>query len=110
MMIACRSLVMFSIAALGAHHEAAAAGSVGIENSSLTMNDSVSREVGALTNFKISASSRRVVDQRNGRVHDLCEIVRRNFCGHADGNSVGAIDQQIWNPRGQNVRLTSLPS
>jgi hypothetical protein len=31
--------------------------------------------------------------------------VRRNFCGHADRDSVGAVDQKIRNSRGQNVRL-----
>ena len=31
--------------------------------------------------------------------------MRRNFCGHADGDSVGAIDEQVRNARGKNVGL-----
>ena len=46
-----------------------------------------------------------IVDQRDGGVDDLGEIVRRNFCGHADGDSVGAVDQKIGNARGKNVGL-----
>ena len=90
----------------GAHHEASAASLIGIENSSFAVNDAVSRKVGPFDDLENVGELRvRVVDQRNGRVNDLCEIVRRNFCGHADGNSVGAIEQQIRNTRGQNVRL-----
>ena len=46
-----------------------------------------------------------IVDQRDGGVDDLGEIVRRNLGGHADGDSVGAINQKIGNARGKNIGL-----
>ncbi len=70
------------------------------------MNDAGGREVGALHELQNLGELRvGIVDQRDGGVDDLGEIVRRNFCGHADGDSVGAIDQEIGNARGQNVGL-----
>ena len=105
-MMAWRSLLKFSMSGLGAHHEAAAAGAVGLEDSGAAVNDSGGREVGALHEFQNFGELRvGIVHQRDGGVDDLGEIVRRNFCGHADGDSVGAVDQKIGNARGQNVRL-----
>ena len=91
---------------LGAHHEAAAAGAVGFEDSGAAVNDAGGREIGALHEFQNLGELRvGIVHQRDGGVDDLGEIVRRNFCGHADGDSVGAVDQKIGNARGKNVGL-----
>ena len=77
----------------GAHHETAATSLVGIENAGSAVNDAVSREVGAFDDLQnLRKLCGRVIDQRDGSVDDLREIVRRNLCGHADGNSVGAIE------------------
>ena len=46
-----------------------------------------------------------IVHQRDGGVDDLGEIVRRNLGGHADGDAVGAVDQQVRNARRQHDRL-----
>ena len=91
---------------LGAHHEAAAAGAVGFENSRAAVDDAGGGEIGALHEFQNLGELRvGIVDQRDGGVDDFGEIVRRNFCGHADGDSVGAVDQKIRNARGKNVGL-----
>src|ERR1019366_2871633 len=90
----------------GAHHEAAATGAVGFENSSAAVNDAGGREVRALHELQNFGELRvGIVHQRDGGVDDLRQIVRRNFCSHADGDSVGAIDQKIGNARGKNVRF-----
>ena len=76
------------------HHEAAAAGAVGFEDSTAPVNDASSGEVRALHEFqnfrKLYCG---IVHQRDGGIHNLCEIVRRNFCGHADGDSVRPVHQ-----------------
>ncbi len=38
-------------------------------------------------------------------VDNLRQVVRRNLGGHADGNTVGAVDDQVRNARGQHRRL-----
>ena len=46
----------------------------------------------------------RIVHQRDAGVDDLGEVVRRNLGGHADGDAVRAVDEQVRNARRQNVR------
>ena len=61
---------------------------------------------GPCTNFRISASCAcGIVHQRDGGVDNFGEIVRRNLGRHADGDAVGAVDQQIRNACGKNVGL-----
>src|SRR4029078_12769791 len=51
----------------------------------------------------------RIVDQRNGRIDDFAEIVRRNIRGHPDCDATGAVDQQIREPCRQHHRLALVP-
>ena len=44
-------------------------------------------------------------DQQDGGIDDFAQVVRRNVGGHADGDTAGAVDEEIRNPRGQNDRL-----
>ena len=61
---------------------------------------------GPCTNFSdVGQRGVRIVHQRNGRVDNLGEIVRRNLGRHADGDTVGAVDDQVRNARRQNHRL-----
>ena len=46
-----------------------------------------------------------IVNQRDSCIDDFGEIVRRNFRRHADGDSIGAIDEKVRNAGGKNVRL-----
>src|SRR5262249_43244995 len=91
---------------LGAHHEASAASAVGFENPGSAVDDSGGREIWALDelqNFRQLCV--RIVNERDGGVDDLRQIVRRNLRGHADGDSVRSVDQQVRNTRGKNIRL-----
>ncbi len=91
---------------IGAHHEASAAGAVGFENSRTAVDDAGCGEIGALNEFQnLGELGAGIVDQRDGGVDDFGEVMRRNFCRHADGDSVGAVDQKIRNARRKNVRL-----
>src|SRR5579864_1645391 len=87
----------------GTHHEAATAGLVSIDDSGTAVDDAGGREIGALHELQnVGQGGVRIVDQRDRGVDDLSEIVRRNFRGHADGDAVGTIDQQIRDARGKN--------
>ena len=50
-------------------------------------------------------AERRIVDQRDGGVDDLAEIVRRDVGRHADCDAAGAVDQQVRETRRQHHRL-----
>src|SRR4051812_9168227 len=93
-------------AGFGAHDEASAAVGIGLLNAALAVDDSGSREVGALDDLqKVFELRLRLVDQRDGRVHDLREIVRRDVGRHADGDPVRTIDQKIGDARRKNGRF-----
>src|SRR5579872_177882 len=84
----------------GAHHKTSAASAVGFENSGAAVDDSGGREIGTLDELQNFRELRvGIIDERDGGVDDLREIVRRNFRRHANSDSVGAIDQQIRNTR-----------
>ena len=105
-MIACFSLVRFSIATLGAHHEAAAAGFVGLGDAALAVEKSAGREVGplhVLEHFEQSGFG--ILHQLDGGVNDFSQVVRRNVRRHADRDAVRPVDDQRGNPRGQNRGL-----
>ena len=90
----------------GAHHEASATGSIGIENSALAVNDAGSRKVRTLHEFQNVGELRGgIVHQGNGRVHDFREIVRRDVGRHAHRDAIRTVDQKVWNAGGENVRL-----
>ena len=46
-----------------------------------------------------------LLDQREQRVANLAEIVRRDVGRHADRDAVGAVDEQVRKLRGQDVGL-----
>ena len=47
----------------------------------------------------------RIVEHRNQGIANLAQIVRRDRGRHADGNAVGAVDQQIREAAGENHRF-----
>ncbi len=47
----------------------------------------------------------RVVDQGDGGVADLAQVVRRDARGHADGDAARAIDEQVGELPGQDPGL-----
>jgi len=46
-----------------------------------------------------------VFDQEGQGVDDLADVVGRDLGGHADGDAVAAVDQQVRQPGGQEHRL-----
>ena len=48
----------------------------------------------------------RVINHRAAGINDLAEIMRWNIGCHANSNTAGAVDQQIWKLRRQHGRLT----
>ena len=91
---------------LGAHHEAAAAGAIGLGDAAAPVDEAAGREVGALHELQhVGERGVRIVHQRDAGVDDLGQIVRRNLGRHADGDSVGAVHQQVGNARRQHQRL-----
>ena len=49
-----------------------------------------------------------LVDEPDEAVADLAQVVRRDLGGHADGDAVGAVDQQVGKLAGQDQRLAVL--
>ena len=79
-----------------AHDHRAAPGVVGRVNTRPAHNQPTGREIGTRHDLHQGLDGHlRVVDQCQGRRHDLAQIVGRHVGGHADGDAAGAVDQQI---------------
>ena len=91
---------------LGAHHKASAAGVVGLRDAGAAIEETAGGEIGplhVLEDFREAGLG--VLDQLDGGVDDLSEIVRRDVGGHADGDAVGAVHDESRNARGQHGGL-----
>ena len=92
--------------ALGAHHDAAAAGAVALAHAGQAVDDPGGREVGRRDDLHQLVDRRvRVLQQVQAGVDDLVEVVRRDVGRHADGDAARAVDQQVRQPRRQHQRL-----
>ncbi len=91
---------------LGAHEEAAASGAVGLEQTLAPVDEAGGGEVRPLDDgqnlFELGLG---LFHQQNGGGDNLGEIVGRDVGGHADGDSIGAVDEQGGNARGQDGGL-----
>ena len=89
-----------------AHDDAAASGAVGLLDAGVAVDDAARREVGPrheaqqLVDREVGVSH-----QRDGRVDDLGEVVRRDVRGHAHGDAARAVDEQQRKARRQDDRL-----
>src|SRR5581483_9822576 len=93
-------------AGAGAHHESAAAMLVGLVDTRFAVNDSSSREVRTLHELQnVSKLRAGIVDQRDGGVDNLGQIMWRDVGRHADGDSVRSVHQQVGHAGGQHHRL-----
>ena len=73
----------------GAHQEASAAGAVRVGDAAFAVDKAAGREVRTLHVLQHGAEpALRIVDQRDGRVDHLGQVVRRNIGGHADRDPV----------------------
>ena len=90
----------------GAHDHAAAAGAVRLLDPLAAEDDRAGREIGALDVLgQLLDVGGRVVDQRDERVDDLAEVVRRDVRRHADGDPGRAVDEQVREARREHLRL-----
>ena len=97
-------------AALGAHHEAAAAGGVGLAEVAAAVEEAAGGEVGALdvleADVEVGAGvGLLLVEQGDGGVEDLGEVVRRDVGRHADGDAGAAVDDEVGDARGEDGGL-----
>ena len=91
---------------LRADDDRAAARFVALPDGRLAADDAAGGEVGSgdVLHQPLHADVR-VVDQRDDAAADFAQIVRRNRCGHADGDAARAVHEQVRKLRGQNGRL-----
>ena len=94
---------------LGAHQDRAAARRIGRADAVAPDDRAARREIGAGHDLdEIGDRHVGLVDQRDGGVDDLAEIVRRDVGRHADRNAARAVDQEIRKARGQDDRFLLL--
>ena len=105
-MIAVRSLRISSNSVLRADGDAVAAGFEGLADAGAADDDAAGGEIRAGDDLhQLVEADVGVGDQSEGGVDDLGRIVRRNIGRHADGDAVGAVDQQVGELRRQNQRF-----
>ena len=79
---------------------------VGLDDALDAVDHARGREVRARHELdQVRDRERRVRQQREARVDDLAQIVRRDVRRHADRDTGAAVDEQVRDPRGQHGRL-----
>ena len=99
------ALVLLHIG-LGAHEDGAAPGFIGLADAGPAADKGAGGEIrtGDMVHQLVDRDVR-VVDHGDEAVHHLHQVMGRDIGGHAHGDAGGAVDQQIWNPGGENHRL-----
>ena len=88
------------------HEHRAAPGEIGLARAAATDDQAAGREIGGLHDVDQGFDRHmRIVHIGKAGVDHIAEIMRRNIGRHADGDTAGAIDQEIGETRGQNHRL-----
>ena len=99
-------LADFFNGAFGSHHYRTASGIISRLGTAVTQNQTAGRKIRPGDNAdQIINGDIRVVDIGAAGVQNLAKIMRRNIGGHTDGNTVGAVDQQVWISGRQNNRF-----
>ena len=96
-----------------AHHDGSTAGGVGVVDSLLADDLTGGGEVGALHIFHDRFKGRGfvglwILQAPEDSVSQFAQVVRRNVGGHTDGNTAGAIHQQVRNAGRQHGRFGAL--
>ena len=87
---------------LGAHGNGAATGLVALPNAGAAHDDGAGGEVRTGHDLhKLVDGGIGIVDQVAGGLDRLGEVVRGDIGGHADGDALAAVDQQVGEARGQ---------
>ena len=86
--------------------DGALAGAVGVDDPLPAHDQRAGGEVGALHELhEVVGGGLGVVDQVDGGVDDLAEVVRRDVGGHADRDALAAVDEQVREPGRQHLGL-----
>jgi hypothetical protein len=89
-----------------AHHDAAAAGHIGLVDARAAQDDAAGGEVRPVDEaHQRLTGGVGVVDQVDGAVDHLAQVVGRDVRGHADRDAAGAVDQEVREPRRQHGGL-----
>jgi hypothetical protein len=90
----------------GAYREDAAAVAVGLPDRALAADEPCRGEVGARDVLhQLVDGELRLLEERDQSVAHLAQVVRRDVGRHPDGDSRGAVDEQVWHPAGQDDGL-----
>ena len=91
---------------LAADHEAAATGAVGIRDAAGAVENAAGGEVRTFDVLEdVFEGAVGLVDDHDGRVDDLSEVVRRDVGCHADGDARAAVHDQVGIACGQDGGL-----
>ncbi len=84
-------------------------GAVGVHDAGPAEDEGARGEVRALDEVhQVVGRGVRMVDQVDGGVDHLAQVVGRDVGGHADGDPLAAVDQQVGEPGGEDGRLLLL--
>ena len=90
----------------GAHQEASTARLISLRDSAPPVDEAAGGKIGPLHMLEnFGEAGLWIVQQLNRRVDHFGQIVRRDVGRHADSNTVGTIDDEVGNARGQNRGL-----
>ena len=99
-------MLFFIDFALGAHHDAAAAGLIRLDDAVYAIAGGGRGEVGAFDIFhQFLDGAVGVLHAPDRGVDGLAEVVRRDVGGHAHGDAHRAVDQEVGEAGGQHGRL-----
>ena len=89
-----------------ADNDPAAAGGVCLTYAAAPHDDALGREIRAFDVLhKVGQRRFRIIQHADAGVYDLGEVVRRDIRRHTDGDTAGAVDQQVRESGGQDARL-----
>ena len=94
---------------LAAQLDGATAGPIGVHDPLAAHDERPGGEIGTLDELhEVVRCGLGVGEQMVHRVDDLGEVVRRDVRGHADGDALGTVHQQVGETAGENHRLLEL--
>jgi hypothetical protein len=89
-----------------AHHDAPAAGEVALLHFGHAVDDPRGGEIRRRHDLdELRDRGLGIREQRQARIHDLAQVVRRDVGRHADGDARGAVDEEVGELGGQDQRL-----
>jgi hypothetical protein len=102
-MMICVRLPSLLNSCASADDDLAPTGTVAFEDALTTANHAAGRKIRAGDDFhELFDGDLRLVNEADQGIADLAEIVRWNTGSHADGDTIGTVDDQVREPAGQH--------